>query len=412
MTASTSFFVFYRDDRGRRRRIRIWGEPDRGYRGDFRAFADVDGGRDALVPAGENWATGDPVVAQQLAQDRIAHLLARREARRDGRVLEDPRLADFIETHLSRKEKRPRIAKSTIARDRLALANLLGFSGAEIRLSTIDARHLCAFIRRRRADGREEQTILNEIHAFSNLWTYAKADGLVQGDNPAPAAKELEHLESPHSDAVWLETGEAARLLEAARSIEAGKHGTRALHAILATFLLTGGRKQEVLGLERAQLDIDGGWIHFQPNRWRKLKSRHSRRAVPLWPQLRQILEEYLARRRPAGALLFPSHRRRTERPYLELDVALAAAVTLAKIDKPVTLHTLRHTYTAHRLYTVEGGAAVSVWDVACELGHRDTGMIESVYGHVLRDRDRRGMRGEAVVYEVAKVLPFAARSG
>ena len=95
----------------------------------------------------------------------------------------------------------------------------------------------------------------------------------------------------------------------------------------------------------------------------------------------------------------------------MELDRALAAAVKKAEIDKPVTLHTLRHTYTAHRLYTLEGGATVSVWDVACELGHRDTGMIERVYGHVLRDRDRRGTRGDAVRYEVAKVLPLAARN-
>lgn len=163
--------------------------------------------------------------------------------------------------------------------------------------------------------------------------------------------------------------------------------------------------------MERADLDLDAGWVHVRANRWRGLKSRHSRRSVPLWPQLRQILEEYFARRGLVGALLFPSHRRRAERPYLGLDGGLAAAVERAEIDKAVTLHTLRHTYTAHRLYTVEGGAPVSVWDVAVELGHRDTGMIESVYGHVLRDRDRRGTRGEAVRYEVAKVLPLTARN-
>lgn len=419
-----SFYLFYRDDRGRRRRVRVWADADRGYRGDFRAFADVGGGREALVPAGEHWATGDPVVAQQLTQHRVETLLARRQARRDGRVLEDPRLAEFIETHLARKEQRPRIAKSTVERDRLALTNLLVFSGGraeivdakprltgEIRLSTIDVRYLCAYIRRRREDGRSEQTILNEVHAFSNLWTYAKAEGLVVGDNPVSAAKELERLEPSPSDATWLETGEAARLLNAAQALDADSAArfVPCLHAILAAFLLTGARKREVLGLERAEVDLDEGYVHFRPNRWRGLKSRHSRRSVPLWPQLRAILEAHVASLPAASVLLFPSHRHRAERPYSELDRALAAAVKRAEIEKPVTLHTLRHTYTAHRLYTVEGGAPVSVWDVAVELGHRDTGMIESVYGHVLRDRDRRGTRGDAVRYEVAKVLPFAA---
>ena len=130
---------------------------------------------------------------------------------------------------------------------------------------------------------------------------------------------------------------------------------------------------------------------------------------MPLWPALQRILEPQLRQTGfTVGALLFPSHRTRTERPYVELDRALAAVVTQAKLDKAVTLHTLRHTYTAHRLGTLEGGAPVSVWDVACELGHRDTGMIERVYGHVLRDRDRRGARSDVVEYVIAKVLPFA----
>ncbi len=124
-----SLKVQYRDERGRRRKVRVWADAGRGYRGDFRGFADVGGGRAALAPPGEHWATGDPVLAEELAKRRIADLLDRRQARREGRPLEDPRLADFMETHLARKAKRPRIAASTVARDRLALRNLLTFSG-------------------------------------------------------------------------------------------------------------------------------------------------------------------------------------------------------------------------------------------------------------------------------------------
>src|SRR5205807_712151 len=54
-----SFYVFYRDDRGRRRRVRVWADSDRGYRADFRAFADVGGEREALVPSGESCAPGE-----------------------------------------------------------------------------------------------------------------------------------------------------------------------------------------------------------------------------------------------------------------------------------------------------------------------------------------------------------------
>ena len=172
---------------------------------------------------------------------------------------------------------------------------------------------------------------------------------------------------------------------------------TPVLHALVATFLLTGLRKQEGFGSERADVDFDGEWVHVRPNRCRGLKSRHSRRSVPLWPQLRVVVDTHLATLRSGGDLLFPSSRHRAEQPYVEVAHALAATVSRAKIVKAVTLHTLRHTYTAHRLYTVEGGAPVSVWDVACELGLRDTGMIERVYRHVLRDRDRRGARSDVL---------------
>src|SRR5205814_4039300 len=126
----------------------------------------------------------------------------------------------YVDTHLTQKAER-RIATSTIARDRLSLENLLGFAGAGVCLSGLDVRLLRAFVRQRRGDGLAEQTILNELHAFSNLWTYAKAEGLVTGDNPVRSVKELERIERSPADAVWLETGEVVRLLAAADALAA-----------------------------------------------------------------------------------------------------------------------------------------------------------------------------------------------
>src|SRR5205823_5890510 len=79
--------IRYRDDRGRARKLRAWADAGRGYRADFRAFADVGGGREALKAPGAPWATTDPVEAEALARRRIDDLLARRLARRDGRPL-------------------------------------------------------------------------------------------------------------------------------------------------------------------------------------------------------------------------------------------------------------------------------------------------------------------------------------
>src|SRR2546428_10327461 len=97
--------IYYRDTRGtgRERQVRFWLACDRGFRADFRAFADVQGGLEALIVPGDRAATRDPVVAQRLSQERLDALIARREARRDGLVLEDPRLADYLEAHLTQK---------------------------------------------------------------------------------------------------------------------------------------------------------------------------------------------------------------------------------------------------------------------------------------------------------------------
>ncbi len=55
-------------------------------------------------------------------------------------------------------------------------------------------------------------------------------------------------------------------------------------------------------------MSLDRGVVTFRPNTWRRLKTVTSHRSVPLWPQLRQVLEQYLTAL-PPSRLLFPSYR-------------------------------------------------------------------------------------------------------
>jgi hypothetical protein len=77
-------------------------------------------------------------------------------------------------------------------------------------------------------------------------------------------------------------------------------------HALLGTFLLTGGRQSEILGVEVPDISIDRTTVTIRPNDWRWLKTLTSARVVPLWPQLAEILQPYIFNRPPA-LLLFPS---------------------------------------------------------------------------------------------------------
>lgn len=80
-------------------------------------------------------------------------------------------------------------------------------------------------------------------------------------------------------------------------------------HPLVATYLLTGALHDAVLGLEVGHVDFKREIVRFYPNQHRGLKTRYRHRDLPLWPQLRKILEAYLEREDnpPKDRLLFPS---------------------------------------------------------------------------------------------------------
>src|SRR5690606_32223133 len=91
------------------------------------------------------------------------------------------------------------------------------------------------------------------LNSLSNLYRRAASEGHVApGFNPVAALMDKPVAE--HHEAAWLEVPDAALLLEACRTYQP-KEGPaegvsgEMLHAIVATFLLTGGRTSEVLGL-------------------------------------------------------------------------------------------------------------------------------------------------------------------
>ncbi len=77
-----------------------------------------------------------------------------------------------------------------------------------------------------------------------------------------------------------------------------------------------------------------------------------------------------------------------------------------AKITKPVSLHTFRHTFAAIRLQTLDNGQPVGPFTVMRELGHSSIGLIEKTYGHLLNVRHR----AEEVEYREAEVVDLQRR--
>jgi len=144
---------------------------------------------------------------------------------------------------------------------------------------------------------------------------------------------------------------------------------------------------------------FDRKTVTFRPNAWRRLKTATSLRVIPLWPQLEAILRRYIFNtKRPPSQLLFPSFRTGAEAMLTDFRKLLSAVAShVGWKAGEITAKVFRHTYCAARLQTLDGGAPVSVYTVARELGHGGDAMVKRVYGHLGAVRHRAA----AVEYRV-----------
>jgi integrase len=129
--------------------------------------------------------------------------------------------------------------------------------------------------------------------------------------------------------------------------------------------LHTGCRYGELCALTVADFNVDVGAISIR--RSKSGKARH----VPLTDEGRAFFERLTAGRAGTEMMLGKWSASSQLRP-------MAAAVERARIEPRITLHGLRHTFASH---AVMNGVPLMV--VAQTLGHADTRMVETTYGHL-----------------------------
>lgn len=393
--------------RRRRKKSRIYwrhqGGQNRAY-ADFRDFQDVGGGREALVAPGGARATIDPVIAEKLVADRLSELQERRRNRILLGVERDATLRVFAAHHLLEKAKSGKFEDRWLASVETHLREAVVFFGAERQLASIrtpDVQRYAQHLRQlpnRRGATLGAGTVRKYLNSLSNLYARAASEGVVQsGFNPVTAL--MDKPVATRKEAKWLEIHEAALFLESARVHRPRADSLPFMYAVIGTFLLTGGRTSEVLGLEVDDISFDRRTVTFRPNRWRRLKTSTAHRTVTLWPQLEAILRPYVfGGEGPLGSLLFPSARVEHEMMVTDIRKSLDS-VAMRAGWKPGEIRTkiFRHTYCAARLQTLDRDAPVSEYTVARELGHGGRSMVERVYGHLGQVRHR----SEVVEYRV-----------
>jgi integrase len=346
------------------------------------------------------------VLAEKLVADRLKELQERRRNRVLLGVEKQIGLAEFASHHLVQKARSGRFTEQWLASVEMHLRTAVDFFGAERDLASIKVADVQDYVGQLQGlpNGRGGTlgggSIRKYLNSLSNLYRRAIAESVVPpGYNPVSSL--IEKPTAARREARWLEVHEAALLLESAFTYRPGRPELAQphIHPIVATFLLTGGRESEVLGLEVEDVSFDRRSVTFRPNRWRRLKTLTSHRTVPLWPQLEEILREYVFNGDgPLGSLLFPSVRRTQASMITDLRKALdAVAVRAGWKAGEIRTKVFRHTYCAARLQTLDRGAPVSEFTVSKELGHGGRAMVERVYGHLGQVRHR----SEVVEYRV-----------
>ncbi len=372
---------------------------------DFRDYAHVGGGQEALVVPGEQRATADPHAAEVLAARRLEQLDALRARRQAGAIHQLPKeatLQAFAREHLVKKASAGKVTRRWLAENEHFFERAVAFFGVRRELSTITVDDVTRWANAllqtrpigRRAKSMGSGTVRHHLNGLSNLYRRAQAEGyVVPGYNPVAAM--MDKPVAGRREAKWLEIPDASLVLEAARTHDA----TARAYALIATFLLTGGRESEVLGLEMDDVSFDRRTVTFRPNNWRRLKTSTSFRSVPLFPQLEEILRLWVfGVDRPPGKLLFPSYRTGREAMATDFRKLLDAVAERAGWKAgEIRSKMFRHTYCAARLQTLDQGAPVSIYTVARELGHGGDSMVKRVYGHLGSVRHR----AEAVEYRV-----------
>ena len=363
---------------------------------DLRAFSDVGGKREPLIAPSESLATTDREVAEVLLGDRIRELHERRGNKALLGIEDDATVAEYAIHHLVLKAKSRKFTEKWLQESEHRLRRAVEFLGADRSLSSIGVKDVQKFsnwlqeLPSPPGGTLSPGTVRHHLNSLSNLFKRAQSENTVPpGHNPV--ASLIDKPVAQKGDADWLEVHEAALLLEAARHHVSSKRDPLPfMYPLISTFLLTGGRKREVLGLEVGDVSFDRTTVTFRPNQWRTLKTKAARRSIPLFPQLEEILRAYVFDRDAPmeDGLLFQSPR--TGVLVNDTRKALdAIAVRGGWKAGEIRLHQFRHTYCAARLQTLDHGAPVSPYTVGRELGHGGKSLVEQIYGHLGQVRHR-----------------------
>lgn len=226
------------------------------YYGDFR---DIGGGQHALTPKGAKRATTDEMEAQRLLAQKTLELTGLSIDATPGAT---PTLRDFADRFL--RDNPGDVTERWLKETKLRLTRAVEFFGSDRDLTSIRPKDVRAWLDQYLHLSNSNQR--HHLHALSGLYRYAQELEVVPvGYNPVSGLyRKPSIVKKKQRTEEFFEIDAAARFLAKAIELDQAPE-------IVATFLLTGGRRSEVFGLLVSDLDFENDLVRIQPNHYRGL---------------------------------------------------------------------------------------------------------------------------------------------
>jgi integrase len=315
----TTFYLRYRDHRGRGREVKL------GCLGDVT----VDQARRKAEQLRASVSLGADPVADRAKRRAV------------------PLFADFVrDRYLPHVKERLRSAGVPEVHLRLRIVPFLGRKA----LDEITQEDVAALRRRLIAEGLAAGTVNRHLATLRSMFNLALKWEVYEGRNPAAAPG---MLAEQHRDRFL--TAAETRALVAALDAEPCQTAASAL----ALLILTGARKQEVLRARWELVDLERGVLTVP------LSKSGRPRHVPLSPAAVRVLEAQAGRRIAGNAYVFPSHVVEGK-PLEGLRKPWDRAKCAAGLAADLRIHDLRHS-----LASALANAGTPLYEIGVVLGHR-----------------------------------------
>ena len=254
--------------------------------------------------------------------------------------------------------------------DLLSLQRWLAKRGRTLR--SVDRADLLDFIASKSEGGARPRSTARQLSSFRCFFRQQLRDGVIKEDPTLDISMPRTGRALPKS----LTEEEVERLLAAPDL--SGALGIRD-RTMLEVLYATGLRVSELVGLKHPQVNLNQGVVRISGKGNRE-------RLVPLGAESIRWINEFMdgPRAEILGAqvtdYLFPTRRgdRMTRQSFWHI---IKRYARLARVDKPLSPHTLRHAFATHLL---NHGADLRV--VQMLLGHSDLSTTQ-IYTHVARER-------------------------